>query len=253
MILLKTDLIGVLATVLYVLFTAAILITPSVLTFLLYKWLKKRSKLYKILGLSLFILVTVFMSYSAVKLITGESGFEPKYETVEIKQNIGGVLICSSTYSADIHSWDYFIDYKYRFPNDSICHIGDGTFHAVEWKKDEQLIKYNDWIILKTSSDRDADKLFIGRTYFEKWKEYIFSPENIEEYSLWKEQKINSRTDNWDSVSKIENIKSDGTFSVIYQFRKGDNTIFSKVGKRRISFKIDKSTGIPEMLKISNP
>ncbi len=72
MILLKIDIFSVFYIILYVLFAIAIFITPSVLAFLLYRWLKKKGWQYKTLGLLVFVGVTGFMSFNAYKFIPGD-------------------------------------------------------------------------------------------------------------------------------------------------------------------------------------
>jgi hypothetical protein len=52
------------------------------------------------------------MIFLAIKSIFGPSGFVPEYETVVIDQKIGGKLLCNSVYNADIHTWEYSVDYK---------------------------------------------------------------------------------------------------------------------------------------------
>lgn len=254
MILLETDLFGVIFIIFISIAAISFILAPIIAVYLLYKWLKKKSKIHKFSGLLLLIATISFMLFIIFKLITYDSGLETKYESVTIKQSIGGKLICKSETTADFHSWDNIINFQYKAPNDSVYQIGAGKYHGEEWKKEEQLIKYHNWIILKTSNDRDSDILYVGKLKTKIWNSFIITPDSIESFSLWKEQNIDSRTDNWDSISKIENLNSDGTFSVIYQYRKGKETfsIFSKNEKKRITFKINNETGIPEMIKISN-
>jgi hypothetical protein len=71
-----------------------------------------------------------------------QSAFDPQYDKAEIKQNIGGTLICNSIYNADIHDWQYDVSYKYKPDDDSAIDIGSGTYYGREWNKDEQLIQY---------------------------------------------------------------------------------------------------------------
>jgi hypothetical protein len=52
--------------------------------------------------------------------------FDPEYDRAEIKQKIGGVLICRSVSNADQHSWQYDVNYKYKDSLGRIFEIGDG-------------------------------------------------------------------------------------------------------------------------------
>lgn len=251
MILLKTDIFGVFYIILYVLFAIAIFATPSVLTFFLYRWLKKKGRGFKALGLIVFIGVTGFMSFNAYKFATGDILSDPVHETIEINQAVGGVLICSSTYYDDIGGWQYYIDYSYSFPNDSIRKIGTGIIYAEKWKKNEQIIKIDDWYVLNASHDRDADVLFIGNEHSKEWSEHVISPTFIESHELWTKERISTQLDNWDTVAKIEEISTDGIITVKYKYRKGNAVTNFQNGKRRITFKINMETGAPEMIKIS--
>ncbi len=157
----------------------------------------------------MFVGVTGFMSFNAYKFITGDILGEPVHETIKINQDVGGVLICSSTHYDDIGGWQIYIDYSYNFPNDSIRKIGTGIIYAEKWKKNEKIIKTGDWYILKASKDRDADVLFIGDEHTKKWREYVISPHYIEGHELWKKERVSTQLDNWDTVAKIEKISSE--------------------------------------------
>ena len=81
-----------------------------VLTFLLFRFLKKKGKIQKNIGLTIFILSTLGMIFIGIKALISNGGFGPEYETAVIEQRIGGKLICESVYNADIHSWQYNVD-----------------------------------------------------------------------------------------------------------------------------------------------
>ncbi|MEI6091274.1 MAG: hypothetical protein WCR42_12540 [bacterium] len=251
MILLAIDL-TIFIYVIFIVGSILLFSIPPFLAFLLYKWLKKKGKTPKIIGLSLFFGVCGFMIWGIYQVITGPSGFGPEYDKAEIKQKIGGTLICSSVYSADIHSGEEDVKYKYKAVNDSIYELGTGCYESANWAKNEQLEKFGKWLILKTSNSRDSDKLIIGKLGCKTWSEYVFSPQSIEKNKMWRAKKINSTAHNWDSYSKIEKISSDGIIILKYHFVKG-NYKFPypfPYGKRYIKYKIDSETGTPEMVKI---
>ena len=105
--------------------------------------------------------------------------FDPEYSTAEIKQNIGGTLICSTVYNTDHHSWQYDVNYRYKDESGKVFEIGNGTYDGREWEKDEQLILFKSWIILKTGSWGDADKIIIGDSQFRHFTEHEFTPDSI--------------------------------------------------------------------------
>lgn len=236
----------------YILFCSAVILTPIALSFLLYRWLKKKSKYLKILGFILLCCTTLFMSYQAYKLLTEDvtDSFGPHYETVEIPQDIGGSLICNSVHTSDFHSFDYDITYKYEFDDDSIYYCGTGSYQGVNWKKNEQFLKYGKWIILKIPNSRDSDKLIIGNIMTKQFNEFVFSPENIEREVKWIECGIETRLDNWDTVSKILDIDSNGYFTVKYTYRKEGKSPFKNNGRRKLIYQIDKNSGKPELKSI---
>jgi ribosomal protein S8 len=116
------------------------------------------------------VLLTAFFVY-----VTSTS-FNPVYDNAEIKQNIGGKLICNSVYIADHHSWQYNVTYKYKQDNDSVIDIGEGTYYGREWNKNEQLTNYKTWTILKTGGGYVTDKIIIGNLKTGQRKEYEFTP-----------------------------------------------------------------------------
>ena len=180
--------------------------------------------------------------------------FDTEYETVKIEQNIGGQLICNSVYNADHHSWQYDIDYYYLPPNKDTIQVGSGSYYGREWEKNEQIIKYDDWLILKTGGFHDADKLLIGKKGATSWMEFEISPETIEKDSLWISKSIYSKMNWLPQESFITNFEN-GIVTVDYLYRTVDylyrtGEIVDQQEKRTITYKIDKSTGIPEMINI---
>ena len=195
------------------------------------------------------LIAGVILGLIAILFIYGFlTAFDPEYDSAEINQNIGGPLVCSSVYNADHHSWQYDVTYKYKLLNGNILEIGSGTYYGREWNKDEQLIQYGNWTVLKTGRWSGTDKLIIGDIKTNKWTEYPLSPEDIEKNDLW----INSQTHsllNWCCsevfVDKIDN----GQVLVHYKFRTSDNQI-EEYDQRTIHYSIDNATGQLEMTKV---
>ena len=136
---------GILIVIIFVIFCLVILSIPSVLTYLLFKYLKKKGETQRKVGLIIFGVTTISMIIYSVVVFRDGAGFGPEYENVEIKQNIGGNLLCKSVYNADHHSWQYDIDYKYVDIKGDTLDFNNGGYYGREWNKDEQIKKYNNW------------------------------------------------------------------------------------------------------------
>ncbi len=181
-----------------------------------------------------------------------KSGFGPDYESVEIKQNIGGYLIANSVYNADFHSWNYDISYLYKTSDNKIYNIGEGNIEGPrEWKKDEQLIEYKDWFILKTSYYNN-DKIIVRSWNLNSDKkiDYIFSPDEIEKEPIWMSKNINSSPDYYDSFTRINSINSEGEITVLYNYAIKDRILSSMTSKKLLKYQINFITGIPELKEV---
>ena len=159
----------------------SILSIPIFLTFLLYRKLRTKGETKKKLGIVIFAITASAMIFLVLHFLISGVGFGPEYDKVEINQKIGGTLICSSTYNADFHDWQYDVKYEYKpLGTDSIIKIGCGEYYASEWNKDEQLIQFKKWTILKTGDRHGHDKIIIGDLKKNKWTEYGFYSMDIE-------------------------------------------------------------------------
>jgi hypothetical protein len=227
---------------LIIIFCIAFYSIPSFLTFLLYKKLRTKGKKQKRIGFAIFLTTTLIMVTLAIYAVISGGGFGPEYDKVEIKQNIGGTLVCNSVYNADIHDWQYDVTYEYR-PKDSnsLINIGSGTYHTRDWNKDEQLIQYKTWTILKTGGWYGYDKIIIGDLKSDKWSEYNFSADNIEKESLWVNSKIHSLLNYCCSESFIDRIEN-GQIHIHYKFRTSE-TLTKKYEEKKIIYKIDELSG----------
>ena len=144
--------------------------------------------------------------------------FQPEYKTVEIQQKIGGILICKMEYYPDHHSWDYIINYEYETPNGKKQNLGQGVYSGREWNEDEQLVKINDKYVLKTGNFDGSDKIIYGNIETNNWNEYEFTPQKIENDSLWRTKKIKSLVNYWPSETYINEITNDKIY-VTYSYR----------------------------------
>ena len=174
--------------------------------------------------------------------------FDPEYDKAEIVQKIGGTLICNSVYNADIHDWQYDITYAYKSKENKIYKIGNGTYYAREWNKDEQLKKFDKWVILKTGDFYDSDKVIIGNFETQKWTDYKFSPVVIEKEKMWKDAKIKSLLNYCCAECFITKIDKE-IIEVIYKFRISE-TKTQSLGESKLIYEIDKETGKPNLKNI---
>lgn len=219
-----------------------------VLTFLLYRHLRKKGKIQKNIGLTLFILTTLGMIVLGLKVIFGPSGFGPEYDSVAIEQKIGGKLLCKSIYTADHHSWQYDVDYKYVDLKGDTIDFKWGSYYGREWKKDEQLLKFDKFLILKTGALHGSDRLIIKNTQTDSIKMVDIDNKYIESDSLWKAQKIKSLLDYCCAETFIESINRNEIL-LKYKFRTNES-LTKNYGERMITYLIDKETGDLKMTKI---
>lgn len=243
------DLTGFLFVVLMIVFGIVIFSILPVLTFLLYRKLRMKEKVYKYIGLTIFSLTTIGMIALVIKIIVSPSGFGPEYETVEIKQNLGGKLICESVYNADHHSWQYNVEYKYIDIKGDTLDFKNGGYYGREWNKDEQIKKYNDWLILKTGSFHGSDRLIIKNIQSDTTKIFDLDNQFIERDSLWKAQNIKSLLNYCCAETFIMKV-CENKISLKYKFRT-DKNLTKKYGERIITYMLNTKTGDIKMTKIN--
>ena len=178
-----------------------------------------------------------------------QQAFGPTKETVEINQEVGGTLLCESEYNADLASWFYDVEYKYRTDSGEIIPIGRGEYYGQDWNKNEQILTWKNWHLLKTGGGFYSEKLLIGSLDKSNWNEFIFSPENIEKDSIWKSKRIASKMGWLPQRAKLRNW-GNGIIQVDYLFRTGEE--IEQQENRLITYELDSLSGIPEMIKIEN-
>jgi hypothetical protein len=176
--------------------------------------------------------------------------FLPEYKIVEIPQKIGGKLICEMEYHSDHHSWDYYIEYKYQSDSLETENVGKGVYSGREWNEDEQLKKFDNWIVLQTGNYHGSDKIIYRKTKSKKWKEFEFTPENIRKDNLWISQNI-QLLPNWlPSESLIKEITKDKII-VTYEYRTDENNA-ELTEKKILEYLISEQTEKPVLEKITN-
>ena len=239
---------GILIVIIFVIFCLVILSIPSVLTYFLFKYLKKKGETHRKVGLIIFGLTTISMIIYSVVFFRNGAGFGPEYENVEIKQNIGGNLLCKSVYNADHHSWQYNIDYKYVDIKGDTLDFNNGGYYGREWNKDEQIKKYNNWLILKTGSFHGSDKIIVKNIKTNTTNVFEIDNEFIEKDSLWKVQNIKSLLNYCCAETFIENI-NENKVTLKYKYRTEEN-LPDEYGEKRITYEIDNETGKIKMTEI---
>ena len=177
-----------------------------------------------------------------------KKAFGPDEYSVSIDQNIGGKLICDVTYSADIQSWYYDINYEYEKPNGTTFNFGKGFYQGIEWNENDQLYEYKNWKILPTGSDYGSIKIIAFDLDKNKKTEFEISPNSIEKDSLWISKQIES-LEMW-SPSKVEIDKIiENKILVQYTFRI-DRQKTDKLESTLIEYELDNESGILKMKSI---
>lgn len=194
---------------------------------------------FGVLGLGLILLISFPILF--------KQAFGPIEEIINIKQQIGGELICESTYSADLQSSYYFINFKYKKENGEIVDIGNGSYFGRDWNKDDQLKKIGNWLILKTGGEYDSDKLLIGKSDSKQWGFFEISPAEIQKDKLWIDQKIHLNRKGTQGDSFIKEIKGD-KIKVEYSYLAGEGNGFQQT--RILTYKFNEEIGLPKIIKI---
>lgn len=194
---------------------------------------------FGILGLGLILLISLSILF--------KQAFGTIEEEISIKQNIGGELICKSTYTADLQSWYYFIDYEYKKTSGDTLKIGKGEYYGREWDKKQQLIEIGDWLILQTGGEFKTDRLLIGNKKDSIWKTFEISPYTIEKDNLWISKKIYVKQSWSPQESFIKQINGN-KIEVEYLYRIGEKV--EEQETRLITFEFDERKGLPIMTKI---
>jgi len=243
------DIIGSIFLFIVILVAAIIVLfivfLPSIITIYFSK-AQIKSKKTKRFIVALSILSNIVLLVFLYNIIP--SGFGPEYETVEIKQKIGGKLICESIYNADIHSWQYYVVYKYIDSNGDTLDFKNGTYYGREWKKNEQIKKYNEWLILKSGAWHGSDRLIIKNSLTDSTFFFDIDNQFIEKDSLWNSRNINSLLNFCCAETFIDNIKGN-KISLTYKFR-SNKKLTNKYDKRKIVYEFDNKTGEIKMKNI---
>ena len=197
--------------------------------------------MYNISNILFYILIELL-------IISLTSCFGTSTGTEKIEQKIGGTLICGYSHFVDVRKDFYTVNYKYQLSKDTVIDLGNGAYYEREWNKDEQLIKCDDWLILKTGGWIGTDKIITVNPTTKKTREYEFTPEKIEQDSLWQCLKIKSLLNWCCSESFIDKI-NDGIIQIHYKFRI-NQTKTELYDKRELFYRLDNTTGMPILSKI---
>ncbi len=213
--------------------------------YFLIKYLKKKGIIYRNIGIIIIIVIIIFIGG---KLIFGPSGFGPEYDSAVIKQKIGGKLLCNSVFTADLHSWVYDVSYKYINTNGDTIDLSRGSYCGREWNKDEQIRKYNSWLILVTGASHGSERLILKNIESDSTLVFNINNEFIENNSQWKILRIKSLLNYCCAETKIVNIYQN-VVVLKYKFRI-DSSNTEKYDERLVSYLIDNDTGNLSIIKI---
>ena len=197
-------------------------------------------------GISLIILIIIIIGlFWALNESLGEDNY-----SVTIEQNIGGELFCNVTYSADLQSWYYFIDYKYENPKGEIFDFGKGIYTSIEWNENDQLFRFKNWIVLTTETDFGSIKIISIDSKSKVKYESIIEPHSIQEDSIWKSKNIESALMWSPSSVEIDTIIDNKIF-IEYSFRI-DRENPDNLGTRLIEYELDSINGMAKIKGISD-
>jgi hypothetical protein len=195
-----------------------------------------------IISLWLFTIICCLLVYGFLH------AFDTQYSKADIQQNIGGVLLCDASLVSDQHSWQYDVNYNYKDKIGRIHKIGTGTYFEREWQRNEQFIRLDKWIILKTGGEFHCDKLIIGNLYENKFVDYEFNTDNITKDPVWQKLNIDSHVGWLPEEAYITKI-TNGQIDVLYKFRLDDKKV-DLLGEKKIIYQIDLKSGEPVMIKV---
>ncbi len=198
----------------------------------------KKGCLISIIIVSGLIIGLIFLTRNA---------FDSKYYRESIPQDLGGELICDVEFNVDIHTGHYSIEYKYLNEADTID-IGSTNFSSRPWNKNEQLIKFNDFLILKTGCSFNGDMIFLGKRDLHNWRAVMILPDIIEKDSVWISKGVLS-LDNYSPCSSFINKIENGLVFVEYKYRV-DKEITNLIETSQIIYQISKKTGDLKMIGI---
>jgi hypothetical protein len=194
-----------------------------------------------------FISILIVIGLTIGLILLTRNAFDTEYYHEIIPQDLGGELICDVEYNVDIHTGHYSIDYKYFNGKDTID-IGRAHFSSRPWNKNEQLIKFNDFLILKTGCSFDGDMIFIGKSDIDNWISNMILPDAIEKDSVWISNGVIS-LDNYSPSSSFISKIEDGLIFVEYKYRV-DKEISNLIETSQIIYRISKDSGDLKMIDI---
>jgi hypothetical protein len=172
----------------------------------------------------------------------------PTNNKIVIDQKIGGKLICNSTFYWSPHHSEYVVQYIYQLNENKLDTIGTGLYHSADWSQKDQLQKSLNWVYLKTKEFND-DKIIIADSSKLIWKEFVFSPNNIENELIWKKEKIKANG-NYLNVATINKIEND-IIEVNYEYMI-DSINFELKKAKILLFEIDKNSVVPKLKGFKN-
>lgn len=197
-------------------------------------------------GITLIILIVLIIGF----FWTLTEAFGDDKYSVTIEQNIGGKLICNVTYSADLQSCYYFIDYKYVNQTGETFDFGKGLYQSIEWDENDQLFEFKNWTVLQTETNYGSIKIISFDLNSNKKSESIIEPHSIQKDSIWKSENIESAL-MW-SPSKLEiDTIIENKILVEYTFRI-DRENPENLGTRLIEYELDSLNGTLKMKNIKN-
>ena len=174
---------------------------------------KNISKLLKLTGI---LQLAFFVSCKGII----KEAFGPNSKNVIVNLSDKKVLFCTETYSADMHSVTYDVEFKLIENGSDTIHLGTGSFGDTTWKNDLQLRRIGSFYILPVK-DYSYLKLLLSNTDKRKKADTILSPQNLRYDLIWKTQTNDIPAWVYTGSTRLDSIKQNKIF-VSYQYRIGD-------------------------------
>jgi hypothetical protein len=119
--------------------------------------------------------------------------------------------------------------------------MGYGSYEGREWDRNEQLIKFGNWMILQTSNWNDSARLILKNTQTDSIRIYNFNNHYTKKDSVWMPQNINSIENDFRDESYIVQIKGD-IVKVHFKYNTTKQGSFG-YGECIMKYKIENETG----------
>jgi hypothetical protein len=218
------------------------------LSFLLYRNLRKKGTLARVLSLMLFLVITLTqIAFILADIFKDET--DANQNVVVIEQSIGGELNCSAECFDVGHSFYWDVSYDFVMPEGDTIHFQKGSFYGRKWDKKTQLKTYEDFIFLVSGIGYYSCRLQAYNFKTDSLKVFGLNQSYIENNPMWIDANIDSRDMDFMTEVKIIDIIDD---EIIIKYKFESMLLwFSYNNKRFIKYKFDTDSFDLNMVAIS--